>query len=396
MAQWHPDIKKIREAAARAPSIFGQRPWDVQLKHDDRDVVELYADPSDPDLGDMLPREVVISCGAALYNIRLAIRVEGHTPSVFEVPHLNREWLIKGLPAGRTLLASVETLASRPTPPTAGVAELYEALWLRHSDRWPYYRVLPVPLPLLVEMEHAAAAEHGWLRVLHRHEQRRILSAAAKASDQLGSRLSRLNVVRRDPDGVRDYGVGKDDFGPSPQDKKLPPTRRDFWLPEPPKTFEHPQLMSLSTDDDRPLDWLRAGEALQHALLTGTRYSMSALSGRSARYRVSLKYRMLDWHPLRLPPQAPDGYVMTASFLTQSLELDDMNGQARLWPWQWLYREVPQVVLRVGWAPAERVQPPMYQASSLAPQIVPLGTPGPLSAERLPLASAPAFKEPDS
>ena len=43
--------------------------------------------------------------------------------------------------------------------------------------------------------------------------------------------------------------------------------------------------MALSTDDDRPLDWLRAGEALQHALLTGTRYSMSAPGGRSAGYR---------------------------------------------------------------------------------------------------------------
>jgi hypothetical protein len=369
MAQWHPNIKRIRDAADRAPSIFNQHPWHVQLNPDDRDVVELYADPPDPDLTAKLPREVAISCGAALYNIRLEIRVEGHTPSVWEVPDLNRDRLIKSLPAGRTLLASVETLAARPAPPPGGVAELYEALWLRHTDRWPYYRVVPVPLPLLVEMEEAAAEEHGQLRVLHRRERKQMLRAAARASDQLGSRLDRLNIVRPD------YGVRPDRFGPRPQDTKNPPTRRDFWLDRT-EPFEHPQLMALSTDDDRPLDWLRAGQALQHALLTGTRYSMSALSGRSARYRVSLKYRMIDWHP-RVPPQAPDGYMVTASFLTQSLELDDLDNQPRLWPWQWFYREVPQVVMRVGWAPAERVQPPpLYPADATGTQIAPLGALG--------------------
>ena len=30
--------------------------------------------------------------------------------------------------------------------------------------------------------------------------------------------------------------------------------------------------MVLSTNGDKPLDWLRAGQALQHALLTATRY----------------------------------------------------------------------------------------------------------------------------
>ena len=33
--------------------------------------------------------------------------------------------------------------------------------------------------------------------------------------------------------------------------------------------------MVLSTDGDRPLDWLRASQALQHALLTATHYGVS-------------------------------------------------------------------------------------------------------------------------
>ena len=43
-----------------------------------------------------------------------------------------------------------------------------------------------------------------------------------------------------------------------------------------PRFERRPQLMALSTDGDRPLDWLRARQALQHALLTATHYGVSA------------------------------------------------------------------------------------------------------------------------
>jgi len=364
---WHrdTDIGRIRKAADCAPSIFNQHPWEVLPAADDRDTLELYA-VADKDLAPLF-REVAISCGAALYNIRTAIRAAGHIPSVWPVPDLDRETLIKGLPAGRTKLASVEVLASRPTPPTTAVQELYEALWLRRTDRWPY-DVLPVPLPLLVEMENAAARERGWLRVLHPREQKLLLRAVAHANDQLP------------PGKLGGSGLNKvppDTFGP--QSELIRP---DFWLPDRTARFErHPQLMALSTDDDRPLDWLRAGQALQHALLSGTRFSMSAAAGRSDRYRVSLEYHLSDWHPFKSLPTTPDGYGVTASFLTQSLELDDLRHRARRWPWQWFYSEVPQVVLRVGFAPMERVlAPPPRPADGNDPGAVWVGPSEELSA----------------
>lgn len=308
---WHPDMARIIEAVRSAPSVFGDKPWDVVLAGEERDRVELYAE-ADRAQG-ASPREVAISCGAALYNLRLAIRVAGRTPSVWMLPGLDGESpLIDDLGAGRILVASVEVMPERTAPPTAGVQELYEAMWLRHIDEGPYAPV-PVPIPLLVEMEDAAAEEHGWLRILHPHEQKAILRATA----------------RRGELAARDV-----------------------------------QLMELSTDDDRPLDWLRAGQALQHALLTGTRYSMSAGSGRSERYRESLKYRLSDWHPLRPPLQVPGGYGVIATVITQS-QFADPSGRARSWPWQSFYAEVPQVVLRVGYAPVERVSaPPLYGAES--------------------------------
>jgi hypothetical protein len=303
---WHPDMARIIEAVHSAPSIFGQRPWEAVLAGEGRDSVELYAD-ADRVPHDISPREVAISCGAALYNLRLALRVAGREPSVWMLPGLDQESpLIDHLGKGRVLVASVEIMPDRIAPPNAGVQELYEAMWLRQINPGQY-AAEPVPLPLLVEMEDAAAAEHGWLRILHPREQKAILRATVRGGE----------LASRDM-----------------------------------------QLMTLSTDDDRPLDWLRAGQALQHALLTGTRYSMSTGSGRGERYRSSLKYRLSDFHPLHPPDRAPSSYGVTASFLTQSLEREDQQGISRSWPWPTFYNEVPQVVLQVGFGPVERVSAP--------------------------------------
>ncbi len=334
------DVPRLRRAMDCAPSIFNQHPWTLRLAADDR--VELYSVPNE-DLGERLPREVVISCGAALYNLRLAIKVAGRTPSVWLLPGLDAEsGLLTTVCAQRTLLASVEVMPGRAARPSNAEQELYEALWLRRTDRGPY-RYRPVPLPILVEMEEAAARERGWLRALSRSESRRLMRRATRASAEIGTTLSGL---RRVPPAA---------YGPTPADEKEPPTRPDFWLPGQVERFErHPQLMALSTDDDRPLDWLRAGEALQHALLTGTRYSMSAPGGRSAGYRTRLQYGPLDPHRIRPRPDVPAGYAVEASFLTQSLELADLRGRPRSWPWRSNYTEVPQMVIRVGYAPVTR------------------------------------------
>ena len=305
---WHPDLARIIEAVQDAPSIFDHRPWEVRLAADSPDRVELYASANQaPDAAVRSPREIAISCGAAVYNLRLALRVAGREPSVWLLPGLDAASpLLDHLSNSRVLVASVEVMADRIDPPTAGVQELYEAMWLRHTNPGQF-APLEVPVPLLVEMEEAAAAEHGWLRILHPKEEKAILRATTRRGE-----LATRNM----------------------------------------------QLMALSTDDDRPLDWLRAGQALQHALLTGTRYSMSSGGGRSDRYRSSLKYHLSDFHPLNPPQRVPAGYGVSATFLTQSLEREDQQQIPRRWPWPTFYSEVPQVVLRVGYAPVERIPAP--------------------------------------
>jgi hypothetical protein len=335
------DMPRLCKAVERAPSIFNQRPWELIAVADDR--VELRCVP-DPALGRLLPREAVISCGAALYNLKLAIQVAGRQPSIWLLPGTDTEsGLLNTVTARGTLVASVEIMEGRVAPPTDAEQEMYEALWLRRTDRKPYTS-LPVPYPILVEMEVAARSEHCALRALTRAQSRRLRRAATQASAELGTTLSGLSRV---PGGA---------YGPTPDNAREPATRPDFWLPGQAARFErYPQMMILSTDDDRPLDWLRAGEALERALLTGTRFSMSVPSGRSAGYRRQPQYSPVDPHRLRPHPPVPAGYVVEASFLTQSLELADLRHQPRAWPWRTNYAEVPQVAIRVGWAPAHQV-----------------------------------------
>ena len=334
----YPDgISRIAEAVRSAPSVFGSQPWSLRIVANDR--IEVRANfgerdgvprgtwakwtdtTSDPD---PLTREFAISCGAALYNLRLAIRVAGHD--------LN-EWLLPDPDRDPGLLASVEVVTSRVKAASIAVQELYEAMWLRHTSRWPF--AVPVPVPLVVEMEAAAARERGWLRLMHKTEVRAWLRAVAQADAALAEPdTERARAFRAERDLL--LNVAKPSQGPSPEDDRIPITRRDFWLPNLKERFErHPQFMSLGTDDDTPLGWLRAGKALQRAILTATRYSMTA------RYGL----------------QTADGTAsrcgIAVSFLTQPLEVCDINSVPRRYPWQtWTwYGEIPQMVMRIGYAP---------------------------------------------
>jgi hypothetical protein len=384
------DMPRLVRAMDTATSLLNQRLWDLRLVAEDR--VELYSLP-EPVLGRVLPREVVISCGAALYNLRLAIEVAGWEPTVWLLPGLDLEsGLLSRMTTEPTLLASVEVVLPHSTQSTVAEEEMYEALWLRRTAR-VLDQQLPVPLPILVEMENAAAHERGWLRILSGRQRQRVLRAVEQASkDPLVKKLSGLTGGSSADDGSALEGQ------PSI-------ARPDFWRLDELGDFRHMQLLSLSTDDDRPLDWLRAGEALQRALLNGTRFSMSARGGRSTPYRQQLDYGPLDPHRVRPRPPVPAGYAVEASFLTQFLELADLKAQlAELkapagvdlnaleladlealeladprdrprqadgglrWPWRSYVTEIPQVVMRIGYGPAERAAAPVGSHAEPVPR----------------------------
>ena len=341
------DFPRIVEAVQKAPSIFNTRPWWIEPRPPDHIELWLRGNPRQrfpQRVARARAREFVISCGAALFNLRLAIRLAGHDLVVWLLPDPAHD----NPTDPPTLLASVEIVIGRVKKPSIAEQELYEAIERRHTNRQPY-RILPVPFPIIATMEHVAAEEGADLRLLHPREARRWMREAAR--------------VDRDPAFAPPFRnfVDPGNYGPPPENRH-PPTRSDFWRGGK-QPFEHkPQLMALSTKDDEPADWLRAGQALQRAILTGIRYSESAPHGQAAEYQAPRRYGVpARRHLLKQDEKVPQHHGLSTSFLTQSLEWDDLLAREpqRQWPWRWRYADLPQMVMRVGYAAAQsKGQPP--------------------------------------
>ena len=168
----------------------------------------------------------------------------------------------------------------------------------------------------------------------------------------------------------------------NPEYPSHPRTRKDLWDQRKPKRrFERMgkvQLMALSTDDDGTINWLQAGQALQRAILTGTRYSVSERYGLAARYHAPHRYGFpARRHLLKKDELAIHG--LSASFLTQPLESEDDNvpePKERGWPSRWRFAELPQMIIRVGYAadrPDDKRQPGPHASGKWSPVKPPPG-----------------------
>src|SRR5215831_8556672 len=97
-------VRRLLAAAAAAPSIHNTQPW--RLRVAGHDVIEVHGDPDRVLwVADPRGRALHLSCGAALFNLRLAIRAAGAKPLVWPLPDPARE---------PTLIASVRLGEGRP------------------------------------------------------------------------------------------------------------------------------------------------------------------------------------------------------------------------------------------------------------------------------------------
>ncbi len=317
------DWPRLVEAFDKAPSVFNTKPWSFTPVPPDHIELRL------PGLREMdrdkaLRRESVISCGAALYNLRLAIRVAGHDLEVLPMPK----------PDDPELLASVEIVIERTKKTAPREQGLYEAIGHRHTNRWPY-TIVPAPLPIIAAMEEAAFHEGAHLRLLDPSQARKWMRLCAEVDKKFTAHFPNR--------------VPPASYGPRPANR-YPVTRRDFWRGEERPFERRPQLMALSTDHDRPLDWLLAGQALQCALLTGTWYSWSEQYGVAVRYHAPPRDGFPAHQHLRPSHDEVARHGLSMSFQTQPLEYDDSTGKPRQWPWRWRFAELPQMIIRVGYA----------------------------------------------
>jgi len=136
--------------AARAPSVQNTQPWRFRVGEY---VIELYADPGRKLKLDPVGREMLISCGAALFGLRLAVRSLGYLPVVEPLPD----------PARPRLLARLTLGAAEPITPRE--RQLLEALPHRHTHRGPWASG-PLPPGLLAGLQHDALAEGAQLALV--------------------------------------------------------------------------------------------------------------------------------------------------------------------------------------------------------------------------------------
>ena len=176
-------IEEFRRAAGMAPSILNTRPWSLRFVADDR--IEMRADwERSLKVVDPRHRELVISCGAALFNVRMAIRVTGHDLAYSLVPGEQASGDACPDCMAPGLVASVEIAPRGIHPATEDEQRLYEAIPLRHTVRQPF---INVKLNKAVELELAPYEEGVDSKLVKNQEARRLLEEAAQASRERAS-----------------------------------------------------------------------------------------------------------------------------------------------------------------------------------------------------------------
>ena len=250
--------------AARAPSVHNTQPWRFGVG---RSGVELYCDPRRKLRADPLGREMIISCGAALFGLRLAVRGLGYLPLIELMPDPNQPRLLARVGMGAAV------------PVTRGERRMLEAVPHRHTHRGPF-EPGPLPAGLLAGLQHDALAEEAELALVEGElAYQRLASVVAVAASRMDLdprvRAETRQWTRRSDSLARD-GVPAVAFTDRTQRRprrRLP--QRDFDLDRGlallPGGGESPAATAvLLTRGDRRTDWLHAGQALHRLLLHAT------------------------------------------------------------------------------------------------------------------------------
>ncbi|MFC5235965.1 Acg family FMN-binding oxidoreductase [Pseudonocardia zijingensis] len=307
----HIDQRTVRTAlalAARAPSIHNSQPWRWVVGPRS---VHLYAD-----LRRWLPatdaqgRDLIVSCGAALHHLRVALAAAGLASSLRRMPN----------PTEPNHLAALE-LHPRP----AGDAELAlaAAISRRRTDRRRFVD-WEVPAAFIDELIERAAGQGVLLRAVTEAAPRaRLVAAIREAAEiQEGDAAYRTETAvwsggYADVDGVPAANLLRDPVATGAG------TARRFSEGLIEQTAGDPDgaaLLMLATASDDTLAQLRAGEALSAVLLHATTLGLATC-------------------PLSQPLEVGS---------TRQVVQDEVLGGSA----------VPQLVVRAGWAPAGAPLPP--------------------------------------
>jgi len=255
-------VTEMLAIASRAPSVHNTQPWRFAVS---AHAIDLYADTDRKLSQDRDGRQMLISCGAALFGLRLAVRGLGHLPAVTLFSERSKPWLLARVALGPE------------APATEAERRMLAALPHRHTHRGAFDPG-PIPAGLLPGLQHDALAEGATLALAETPGQYgKLADLAAEATrmqaHSAGARAEMAHWSRPPGSPARD-GVPAAAFGPAAPAAPGRLAQRDFdlgrhcgLLPPPGPGEPAPAATAvLVTAGDSRLDWLRAGQALHRVL----------------------------------------------------------------------------------------------------------------------------------
>ena len=264
------EANTLISAAGMAPSVLNTQPWAFDV-HDS--TIDVYADPSRGLYWSVDPRgrQLVISCGAALLNLRVAAAHLGRPAAV----------QLRPSPADPLLLASV-TLGRRGERDRTNPADalLFAAIRHRHTHRGPF-APRTVPGAVLFELAECVHHEHANIAPISRSQRRWLFDLVAFADIALGQSPGYEPDLLKWTAGStsREDGIPVSAFG-SLSPSGLPPMR-DFgalhgMTGRQERFAPDPWIAILATPRDDTEAWLQAGQALERLLLTARLRGLAA------------------------------------------------------------------------------------------------------------------------
>ena len=249
--------------AVLAPSSHNTQPWRF---HVCGDAVEVYADrPRALRIVDPRVRELLISVGASLFFLRLAMRRFGWSGEITLFPDREDPDLVAIVTPGGEAEPSVEEL------------RLFEAITTRRTHRGDF-ESRPVPPAVVAQLALAAAEEGAWLSSIEDRATRSAVAELARQGDQVQFadpefRAELASWIRPnhggEHDGMPGYAFGIPDvvspFGPAAIGAL---NLGAIWGGRSRQAVENaPVLAVLGTGRNGPSAWVAAGQALARVLL---------------------------------------------------------------------------------------------------------------------------------
>ncbi|MBV9143708.1 MAG: NAD(P)H nitroreductase [Pseudonocardiales bacterium] len=290
------DLAEVVERALRAPSVHNTQPWLWRIRPG---AVELHADwtrhlvATDPDR-----RDLVLSCGAALHHLQVALADRGLAGHVERLPD----------PEDCGHLA---TITIRPGTGDAADAALFPGIDPRRTERRRMSH-RPVPARHLSTLEEQASRAGAVLLPVTspamRHRLAAALTEAARTQAHTPGYGAELQLWTRRHAGGRD-GIPASNVPPPPVGlvgssllRHFPPgqLRQPRHLPGHGPADDAAELLVIATPGDDELDRLRAGEASSAVLLVATRLGL-ATTPLSQALELNTTRQMLQQEVLHIP-----------------------------------------------------------------------------------------------